>query len=63
MIITAVKLAGGEDLDTALLVLRDKQCKPSVVTEKTATFEFNVNTCGTSRKVRTQSHEVCSALG
>ncbi|NWZ44562.1 ZP2 protein, partial [Brachypodius atriceps] len=50
VIITAIKLAGGEDLDTALLVLRDRQCKPSLVTEKTATFKFNVNTCGTSRK-------------
>ncbi|NXH46745.1 ZP2 protein, partial [Dicaeum eximium] len=51
VIITAIKLVGGEDLDTALLVLRDRQCKPSLVTEKTATFKFNVNTCGTSRKV------------
>ncbi|NXP68401.1 ZP2 protein, partial [Chloropsis cyanopogon] len=50
MIITAIKLVGGEDLDTALLVLRDRQCKPSLVTEKTATFKFNVNACGTSRK-------------
>ncbi|XP_063248009.1 uncharacterized protein LOC134547826 [Prinia subflava] len=50
VIITAIKLEGGEDLDTALLVLRDRQCKPSLVTEKTATFKFNVNTCGTSRK-------------
>ncbi|KAM4903276.1 uncharacterized protein FYW23_001133 [Sylvia borin] len=50
VIITAIKLVGGEDLDTALLVLRDRQCKPSLVTEKTATFKFNVNTCGTSRK-------------
>ncbi|NXT63123.1 ZP2 protein, partial [Chaetops frenatus] len=50
VIITALKLVGGEDLDTALLVLRDRRCKPSLVTEKTATFKFNVNTCGTSRK-------------
>ncbi|XP_064562927.1 uncharacterized protein LOC135444797 isoform X2 [Zonotrichia leucophrys gambelii] len=50
VIITAIKLVGGEDLDTALLVLRDRQCKPSLVTERTATFKFNVNTCGTSRK-------------
>ncbi|NWH98334.1 ZP2 protein, partial [Tichodroma muraria] len=50
VIITAIKLVGGEDLDTALLVLRDRQCKPSLVTEKTATFKFNVNSCGTSRK-------------
>ncbi|NWR22984.1 ZP2 protein, partial [Emberiza fucata] len=50
VIITAVKLVGGEELDTALLVLRDRQCKPSLVTERTATFKFNVNTCGTSRK-------------
>lgn len=63
MIITAIKLVGGEDLDTALLVLRDRQCKPSLVTEMTATFKFNVNTCGTSRKVRTQSHQVYSAFG
>ncbi|NWX34425.1 ZP2 protein, partial [Notiomystis cincta] len=49
VIITAVKLVDVEDLDTALLVLRDRQCKPSLVTEKTATFKFNVNTCGTSR--------------
>lgn len=52
VIITAIKLVGGEDLDTALLVLRDRQCKPSLVTETTATFKFNVNTCGTSRKVK-----------
>ncbi|NXC02152.1 ZP2 protein, partial [Orthonyx spaldingii] len=50
VIITAIKLVGGEDLDTALLVLRDRQCKPSLVTENTATFKFSVNTCGTSRK-------------
>ncbi|XP_074945822.1 uncharacterized protein LOC142055598 [Phalacrocorax aristotelis] len=50
VVITAVKLVGIADLDTSLLVLRDRQCKPSLVTEKTATFKFNVNTCGTSRK-------------
>ncbi|NXW46212.1 ZP2 protein, partial [Nyctiprogne leucopyga] len=50
VVITAVKLAGVADLDTSLLVLRDRRCKPSLVTEKTATFRFNVNTCGTSRK-------------
>ncbi|NXD26891.1 ZP2 protein, partial [Spelaeornis formosus] len=50
VIITAIKLVGGEDLDTALLVLGDRQCKPSLVTERTATFKFNVNTCGTIRK-------------
>ncbi|NXS64736.1 ZP2 protein, partial [Pandion haliaetus] len=50
VVITAVKLVGVADLDTSLLVLRDRQCKPSLVTEKTATFKFNVNTCGTSRK-------------
>ncbi|NXE94324.1 ZP2 protein, partial [Menura novaehollandiae] len=50
VIITAIKLVGGADLDTSLLVLRDRQCKPSLVTEKTATFKFSVNTCGTSRK-------------
>ncbi|KAF1443030.1 Zona pellucida sperm-binding protein 2, partial [Spheniscus demersus] len=50
VVITTVKLVGIADLDTSLLVLRDRQCKPSLVTEKTATFKFNVNTCGTSRK-------------
>ncbi|NXQ63008.1 ZP2 protein, partial [Anthoscopus minutus] len=50
VIITAIKLVGGEGLDTAVLALRDRQCKPSLVTEKTVTFKFNVNTCGTSRK-------------
>ncbi|NXP25348.1 ZP2 protein, partial [Scytalopus superciliaris] len=50
VIITAIKMVGVADLDTSLLVLRDRQCKPSLVTEKTATFKFNVNTCGTSRK-------------
>ncbi|NWH65169.1 ZP2 protein, partial [Geococcyx californianus] len=50
VVITAVKLVGIADLDTSLFVLRDRQCKPSLVTEKTATFKFNVNTCGTSRK-------------
>ncbi|NWV28323.1 ZP2 protein, partial [Origma solitaria] len=50
MIITAIKLVGGEDLHTGLLVLRDRQCKPSLVTEKTATFMFSVDACGTSRK-------------
>ncbi|NXO49388.1 ZP2 protein, partial [Aramus guarauna] len=50
VVVTAVKLVGVADLDTSLLVLRDRQCKPSLVTEKTATFKFNVNTCGTSRK-------------
>nr|XP_010301954.1 PREDICTED: uncharacterized protein LOC104636474 [Balearica regulorum gibbericeps] len=50
VVVTAVKLVGVADLDTSLLVLRDRQCKPSLVTEKTATFKFSVNTCGTSRK-------------
>ncbi|NXT85515.1 ZP2 protein, partial [Zapornia atra] len=50
VVITAVKLVRLADLNTSLLVLRDRQCKPSLVTEKTATFKFNVNTCGTSRK-------------
>nr|XP_021149294.1 uncharacterized protein ZPAX isoform X2 [Columba livia] len=50
VVITAVKVAGIADLDTRLFVLRDRLCKPSLVTEKTATFKFNVNTCGTSRK-------------
>ncbi|NXC15259.1 ZP2 protein, partial [Corythaeola cristata] len=50
VVITAVKLVGIAGLDTSLFVLRDRQCKPSLVTEKTATFKFNVNTCGTSRK-------------
>ncbi|NWS72915.1 ZP2 protein, partial [Crotophaga sulcirostris] len=53
VVITAVKLVGIADLDTSLFVLRDRQCKPSLVTEKTATFKFNVNTCGTSRKKKT----------
>ncbi|NXT51374.1 ZP2 protein, partial [Pluvianellus socialis] len=50
VVITVVKLVGTADLDTSLLVLRDRQCKPSLVTENTATFKFNVNTCGTNRK-------------
>ncbi|NXG16582.1 ZP2 protein, partial [Grallaria varia] len=50
VIITAIKTVGIADLDTSLLVLKDRQCKPSLVTEKTATFKFNVNACGTSRK-------------
>ncbi|XP_009957717.1 PREDICTED: uncharacterized protein LOC104352965 [Leptosomus discolor] len=50
VVITAVKLVGVADLDTSLFVLRDRRCKPSLVTEKTATFKFSVNTCGTSRK-------------
>ncbi|XP_030347032.1 uncharacterized protein LOC115610107 [Strigops habroptila] len=50
VVITAVKMVGDTDLDTSLFVLRDRRCKPSLVTEKTATFKINVNTCGTSRK-------------
>ncbi|NWY54777.1 ZP2 protein, partial [Chionis minor] len=50
VVITVVKLVGTADLDTSLLVLRDRQCKPSLVTENTATFKFSVNTCGTNRK-------------
>ncbi|XP_062429099.1 uncharacterized protein LOC134138924 [Rhea pennata] len=50
VVVTAVKLVEIADVDTSLLVLRDRQCKPVQVTEKTATFKFNVNTCGTSRK-------------
>ncbi|NWI56188.1 ZP2 protein, partial [Calyptomena viridis] len=50
VIITAIKLVGVADLDTSLLVLRDPRCKPTLVTEKTATFKFSTNTCGTSRK-------------
>ncbi|NXL92474.1 ZP2 protein, partial [Alectura lathami] len=55
MVITAVKLVRLADLDTSLLVLRDRQCKPSLVTEKSATFKFSVNTCGTSRKFNSTS--------
>ncbi|NWH16365.1 ZP2 protein, partial [Grus americana] len=55
VVVTAVKLVGVADLDTSLLVLRDRQCKPSLVTEKTATFKFSVNTCGTSRKVNSST--------
>ncbi|KAM6407395.1 zona pellucida sperm-binding protein 2-like [Pluvialis apricaria] len=50
VVITALKPVGIADLDTSLLVLRDRQCKPSLVTEKTATFKFKVNTCGSNRK-------------
>nr|XP_009678849.1 PREDICTED: uncharacterized protein LOC104147731 [Struthio camelus australis] len=50
VVITAVTLVGIEDMDTSLLTLRDRRCKPILVTEKTATFMFNANTCGTSRK-------------
>ncbi|NWX83844.1 ZP2 protein, partial [Nothoprocta pentlandii] len=50
VVITAVKLVGFKDVDMSQLLLRDRQCKPALVTEKTATFKFNVNTCGTSRK-------------
>ncbi|TFK14209.1 Zona pellucida sperm-binding protein 2 [Platysternon megacephalum] len=50
MAITAIKLAGITDLDTSLFVLRDKRCRPVSVTETSATFIFNVTTCGTSRK-------------
>uniref|UniRef100_A0A8B9I7Y0 ZP domain-containing protein n=1 Tax=Anser brachyrhynchus TaxID=132585 RepID=A0A8B9I7Y0_9AVES len=53
--ITAVKLVRLADLDTSLLVLSDRNCKPSLVTEKTATFKFNVNTCGTRRKFNSTS--------
>ncbi|XP_015714968.1 uncharacterized protein LOC107312240 [Coturnix japonica] len=55
VVITAIKLVRLADLDTSLLVLRDKQCKPSLVTKKIATFKFNVNTCGTSRKFNSTS--------
>ncbi|XP_071403892.1 uncharacterized protein [Pithys albifrons albifrons] len=50
VIITAIKMVGVQGLDSSLLVLRDRQCKPSLVTEKTATFKFSVKACGTSRK-------------
>ncbi|NXA37276.1 ZP2 protein, partial [Eudromia elegans] len=50
VVVTAVKLTEIADVDTSQLVLRDRKCKPILVTEKTATFKFNVNTCGTSRK-------------
>ncbi|XP_014457086.1 uncharacterized protein LOC102558415 [Alligator mississippiensis] len=50
MTVTAIKLAGIEDLDTSLFHLRDRQCKPALVTERAATFIFNVNSCGTTRK-------------
>uniref|UniRef100_A0A8B9ULC2 ZP domain-containing protein n=1 Tax=Anas zonorhyncha TaxID=75864 RepID=A0A8B9ULC2_9AVES len=55
VVITAVKLVRLADLDTSLLVLSDRNCKPSLVTEKTATFKFNVNTCGTRRKFNSTS--------
>ncbi|NXI69235.1 ZP2 protein, partial [Anseranas semipalmata] len=55
VVITAIKLVRVADLDTSFLVLRDRQCKPSLVTEKTATFKFNVNMCGTRRKFNSTS--------
>lgn len=62
VVITAVKLLGVADLDTSLLVLRDRRCKPNLVTEKTATFKFHVNTCGTSRKVEQEGSLVIWSL-
>ncbi|XP_030051452.1 uncharacterized protein LOC115465185 isoform X2 [Microcaecilia unicolor] len=50
MIVTAVKLVEVPDMDPSQLALRDKNCRPTLVTEESATFIFNVNSCGTVRK-------------
>ncbi|XP_038605778.1 uncharacterized protein LOC119931127 [Tachyglossus aculeatus] len=50
MVVTAMKLAGIPDLDPSELVLRDRRCKPAVVTKTSAKFIFKASTCGTSRK-------------
>ncbi|NXC47787.1 ZP2 protein, partial [Penelope pileata] len=55
VVITAIKLVRLADLDTSHLVLRDRRCKPSFVTKKSATFKFHVNTCGTSKKINSTS--------
>nr|XP_056705892.1 uncharacterized protein LOC130477835 [Euleptes europaea] len=50
MVVSALKLVGIPDMKPANLVLRDRLCRPALVTEEGATFIFNVNACGTTRK-------------
>lgn len=52
MVISAMKVVGIPDMEPSQLVLRDRKCKPAVVTEEGAMFIFNVSACGTTRKVR-----------
>ncbi|XP_066559653.1 uncharacterized protein LOC136749347 [Amia ocellicauda] len=46
----AVKVESVPSLNPSQLTLRDPSCKPSLSTDGTAFFHFNVNTCQTTRK-------------
>ncbi|XP_061470410.1 uncharacterized protein LOC133379333 [Rhineura floridana] len=50
MMISAMKLVGIPAMVPSGLVLRDRHCRPALVTEEAATFIFNVSSCGTTRK-------------
>ncbi|XP_066468832.1 zona pellucida sperm-binding protein 2-like [Tiliqua scincoides] len=50
MVVSAMKVVGIPDMEPSELVLRDRHCKPALVTEEGATFVFKVSTCGTTRK-------------
>ncbi|XP_062975040.1 uncharacterized protein LOC134393944 [Elgaria multicarinata webbii] len=49
VVVSAVKLVGLPEMEPSGLVLRDRHCRPALVTEEGATFIFNVNSCGTTR--------------
>ncbi|XP_069462026.1 uncharacterized protein [Ambystoma mexicanum] len=50
IVITAVRNALVQGMDLSKLVLRDRSCKPTVLTDLSATFVFNANTCGTTSR-------------
>ncbi|KAM8953239.1 LOW QUALITY PROTEIN: zona pellucida sperm-binding protein 2-like [Pelodytes ibericus] len=50
MTVVVMKLTAIPDMDLSTLQLKDRSCKPSIVTETSAKFIFPVSTCGTTRK-------------
>ncbi|XP_060108551.1 uncharacterized protein LOC132581358 [Heteronotia binoei] len=55
MMISVLRLVGIPGLVPSDLVLRDRRCKPSLVTEEGATFLFSVSTCGTTRTFKSDT--------
>ncbi|KAJ1149545.1 hypothetical protein NDU88_002352 [Pleurodeles waltl] len=50
IVITTTPKAVLQGLDLSQLVLRDQRCRPTEITDLSATFVFNANTCGTTSR-------------
>lgn len=48
----ALRISASPAVDLHSLSLRDPRCGPSEVTDNLTSFEFTVNTCGTTKEVR-----------